>query len=186
MKNEQNIWAKVVLSAYRYLERLCRTIDRLVETTAENSMYTNSYWQNECSITTIFKKINKLTEKKIDYINLKLIVEKALKSLPIKLSKILILRYIHQLPMEKVAELLKLTHRTTYRKLDFANEQMINAMSRLGYTPEYMNIKFADDSYISSLYNSILDYHRYSKNIGTDCSDEMLIKLLHDFELNPI
>lgn len=186
MNEEQINWSKTVLMSYRYLGKLCNTIDRLVESTAKNSMFTNSYWQSECSITNVFEKISKLSNKKIDYINLKLTIEKALKKLPEKSAKILILKYVQGINVDEISNLLNIPSRTIYRKLDNAVIQLTEELETLGYSSEFLEVTFFADTFISSVYDTIKNKEQCSKRVTKIYGEDIFGKLLHDFALNPI
>ena len=75
MTTKQKNWGKTILSSYNYLQRLCSSIDKLIEDTAVNSYYSYSFIDSRNSITNISSKIINLSNRKIDYINLKILIE---------------------------------------------------------------------------------------------------------------
>ena len=82
MINNQKLWSKAILSSYNYLERLCNSIDKLVENMAVNSYFSTNLKYGANSVEDLSKKIINLSNRKIDYINLKVLTEQALKQMP--------------------------------------------------------------------------------------------------------
>lgn len=157
MTTNQKVWSKVVLSSYNYLERLCESIDELVESTALNSFYCYGL---EDSVMALSNKIIKLSNRKINYINLKLVVEKTLKDIPNNLSKLLILKYVHNFSIEKCCDLLGYSLRTGYRKLDTALATFSEKMSILGYNVCKLEKDFLNDEFFYSAYK-IVDKEKF-------------------------
>ena len=151
MTINQKLWGKVVLSAYNYLERLCGSLDSLIEKTAVNSYYTSSINANDYSIETISRKIIEYSNRKIGYINLKLIIEKALKGISEQESKLLILKFIQKMPIEKACNLLKISKRSSYRKLERALAKFVAMLVCLGYTTEKLELEYSSDPFICSI-----------------------------------
>lgn len=150
--NKQMIWAKTLLNAYKYLGTLCESIDKLINLTAKTSFYTGGRWIEENSILNISQKIIKLSDRKIDYINLKIIIEKALSKLQKKLAKLLILRYVNRINSETISKILKMSERTFYRKTVNAIEQFAHELYCLGYNSEKLEVLYLSDLFISSIY----------------------------------
>ena len=70
---QKNIWAKTILTSYRFLEKVSDAIDRLVETRALNSFYMggNNFSQNNVFV--VSESLINLTERKKKLINLSLL-----------------------------------------------------------------------------------------------------------------
>ena len=62
---QKNIWAKTILTSYRFLEKVSDAIDRLVETRALNSFYMggNNFSQNNVFV--VSESLINLTERKL-------------------------------------------------------------------------------------------------------------------------
>lgn len=150
MTTNQKLWGKVILSSYNYLKRLCDSIDCLIENTAVNSYY-NFNNLNGNSIENIAKNIISYSNRKIDYINLKIITEKALKTLPKQYAKILILKFIQKIHIEELCNLLHISKRACYRKLDTAIKLFISSLNCLGYTIEKLELDYSSDPFIKSV-----------------------------------
>ena len=157
MIKNQIVWAKTLLAAYKYLGTMCNAIDRAVEKLAQNSFYSCGVWREENSITNISKKIISLSNKKVDYINLKVVVEKAVKLLSEKGAKILILKFIQGLDNKTIIQTLNMADRTYYRKLNSAAQEFASKMTAIGYGVEKLDLIYGSDRFIKSIYDTISD-----------------------------
>ncbi len=155
MTTNQKIWSKALLSSYNYLGRLCDSIDNLIEKTAVNSYYAFSFINSENSIENISKKIIYYSNRKIDYINLKIIIERALKSISKLSAKYLILRYIHKMSVEKACEILNISSRSSYRKLNSALSEFSGVLSSYGFNVEKLELEYSSDPFIGSIYKLV-------------------------------
>ena len=155
MTSNKKIWSKTLLSSYNYLGRLCDSIDKIIEKTAVNSYYCFSFQNSENSIENISKKIINFSKRKIDYINLKVIIEKALKSIPKISAKLLILKFIQKLSIERACELLNITLRSSYRRLNNALDEFCASLTTFGFTIEKLEVNYSTDPFISSIFKLI-------------------------------
>ena len=156
MNNENVIWAKSVILSYRYFEKICNAIDKSIEHMACNSFFNSTLWAPINSIHNVSKRIIDMSQTKLEYINLKVLTNKILENMDNKLSKVLILKYIHNLKATEVADLLKINIRTFFRKLNKALSQFGSMMNKYGYNKEKMEIKFFNDDLIGSIYKKLL------------------------------
>ena len=157
MNKEQVNWAKCVIMSYRYLERMCGAIDKQIEMLATRSYISSSAWEQLNSVHNVSKKIIDLSQKKIDYINLKVLTEKILESMNKNLSKILILKHIKNVKASEISAVLKITDRTLFRKINSALEEFAKFMLKFGFSYEKMEIMHIKDDFIGSIYNRIVN-----------------------------
>lgn len=155
MKNKQLTWAKTILVAYKYLGTLSRCIDRIINKSALNSFYTGGNWDDKNSVFNISNKILKLTNKKVDYINLKVLVEKILSKMSKDKAKLLILRNIKDLKTSTICNMLNMKERTYYRRTDLALKEFVTQMIEMGFTYAKLDLDFSDDEFIYSIYRII-------------------------------
>ncbi|MBE7074912.1 MAG: hypothetical protein E7376_02925 [Clostridiales bacterium] len=155
MTTNQKIWGKTILSSYNYLQHLCNSIDKLVKMVAVNSYYSYTFKNTQNSISNISDKIINLTNRKIDYINLKILIEKALKDIPTLYAKLLILKYIHKLPILKACEILNISKRSSYKKLEQALSSFMAKLATFGYNTEKIEVEFFGDPFINSIFKLI-------------------------------
>lgn len=152
MEIKQKNWGKTILTAYTYLGRLCDSIDEIIKESAVNSFYSHGYGWESNSVMGVSKKIIGLSERKIKYINLKVVTEKALKKMPKQLSKLIILKFIHQINTDEIICILNLSRRTLFRFISKALTCFMNELSVLGYTSEKLEIEYFNDNFINSIY----------------------------------
>lgn len=155
MENKQLIWAKTFLVAYKYLGTLCSAIDRIIDATAENSFYCGSIWRESNSIYNVSNKILSLSERKIDYINLKVMVDKVLKKMSRKHAKILILRFIEQLSPDDIAGVIHMSTRSYFRLYKSSLESFAKTMKQLEFNFEDIEKRYLQDAFIESVYEQV-------------------------------
>jgi len=163
MDKEKNDWAKCMIVSYRYLERMCKAIDKQIEQVACYSFFQTSNFDQINSVHNVSKKIIALSQRKIDYINIKVLVEKVLESMDKKLSKILILKYIHNLKNSQLISLLKINERTMFRKINTAFDVFAKKMQEFGFSKEKLELVYFSDEFIGSVYKKIKSQTRVSE-----------------------
>lgn len=161
MNEEQINWAKTTILSYKHLGTICGAIDKLVETVATRSFYSSTRLMEYNSIHNVSRKIIELTDKKIDYINLKVLIEKIITKLKPNRAKVLILKYVNGLSIEQMEKVLNISNRSCYRTLNLALEDFAVNMLKFGYTSEKMEILFSNDEFLSSIYKSITTERSY-------------------------
>ncbi len=174
MNKEQTNWAKTTILSYKHLGVICDAIDKLVETIATKSFYTSTKFLEINSIHSVSKRIIALTDKKIDYINLKVLIEKIFTKLKPNRAKVLVLKYIHNISVEKIQEVLNISYRSCYRALKMGIEDFASLMIKFGYTNEKMEVLFNGDEFLNSIYKSITTERCYK------CDD------IDNINVNPI
>lgn len=148
----RHIWAKTLLSVFGHLDTICGAIDKLVMTHALNSRFVNSRNISTNSTFNVADKILNLTERKKTLINLNIIINSALDCIDIKLSKILVLKHRLALKGEEIAELLKISPRTYFRKQNEAYEKFCKCLDRNGYSEEKLLNMLKDEKWITEIY----------------------------------
>ena len=147
-----NQWAKACLVAYKFLPRFCKILDKRIQEIGYGSNCISSSMIGHLDIETIAEKIIALSAKKVDYINLKLITERALGKMNKKLSKILILKYIYHMKSVDICNLLKMNIRTYFRKVNDAVEEFASKLVQQGYKRTAFMDLIKDDKFISNVY----------------------------------
>lgn len=164
---ENNNWSKTILGVYRYLPRVSYAFDRLVKTRAYNSGYCTSYNTSFNNVLNVTSTILDLTERKITLINLKLLTEKALKSMDNKLARMLISKFIDGKKSTEIAEKFKICLRTYFRKINLALESFYKALCRMGYNDEELYHMLKNEKWIMEV------YYGYEKQI--ECQTENIL-----------
>lgn len=184
MDNENVVWAKTLLIAYKYLGTLCRGFDKEINSLANNSMYIGGNWNDRQSVIYISNKILELTQKKMDFINIKVLVEKTLKNINTTYAKLLILKYIKELNANTVCNLLNMSERTFFRKLNNAVNEFSYALVKIGYSHKKLNTLYSDDLFIKSIYNlmkSNVSYWLSNIDIQEDLVTKYFYKVTNGF-----
>ncbi len=150
-----NNLSKTILQVYKYLPRIARTYDKLILSKAINSQFTNSSNIAFFSAEAVTDAIITLSQRKITLINLKLLIEKALKTMKPSLARILILKFIDGKRCVDLAIKLDVCIRTIFRKLNLALESFSLALKRLGYDEAKLNKMLAHEKWIAQVHQHI-------------------------------
>lgn len=114
---QNHIWAKTLLTSYRFLDRIAGAIDRIIEKKAlsTSSMLGSDIYTNGTQ--NLADKIIELMERKVKLINIKVLTESALKKLKPLDAKLLIKKYIEKQAVESIYVELGMPRRTYFRKI---------------------------------------------------------------------
>ncbi len=153
MKN--NIWAKTLLKAYRYLERISDAIDTLVERTAVNSFYVAGNNFASGNVTNVANKIINLSQRKVTLINLKLMIEEALSGMDKSKSQMLVLKYFDGEQASDMAAAYNLPLRTYFRHLSKAEEDFMTQLRAKGYSESRLLEMIKGESWLISMYERL-------------------------------
>lgn len=151
---ENNNWSKTILGVYRYLPRVTYAFDKLVKTRAYNSSATSSYNLAFNDVMNIANSIINLTQRKNNLINLKLIIDKTLKSIDTTSAKILVFKFIDGKKSADIAKLLNVCTRTYFRKVNLALSHFSKALSKLGYSTFKLENMLKDERWIMEVYHT--------------------------------
>lgn len=146
------IWTKTILSVYRYLERICGAIDKIVMQSALNStniLGQNYHYNNVYSIT---QRLIDLSERKVTLINLKILTENVLKKVGKDNARILIQRYVDGLKSKEIAENFGVSTRTVFRKLEVAEQTFSRKLQIMGYDANRLKDFLKDEKWINNAY----------------------------------
>lgn len=143
---KKNLWAKTILSVYFYLEKITKAIDKIIESRVDGSMYYSKNAFND--IMTISGHILNLTERKVRLINLKLLCEKALETMPEEYARMLIVAFVEKRRAEDGASSLEMSLRSYFRKLPLALKSFENALAQFGYTEKKLQQYYGDETLI--------------------------------------
>lgn len=128
-----HIWAKTILTSYRYLERLADAIDSMIENRGLNSMFVSESNYAYNNIYNLADKLIDLSERKIKLINLKVLTEDCLKKCGNSFAKLLISKYIDGKKNLEIAKLHNLSLRTFFRRLSDAEKRFEEVLAMKGF-----------------------------------------------------
>jgi len=103
------------LSIYHMVPKIVKSIDRLVFLRSTNSSYFCGAEAGDTELQA--NKILSLTEKKVGFINLKLLTEEVLCEMQKDNAKLLVSRYIDMMAPKKIMQMLDLKRRTYFRHI---------------------------------------------------------------------
>lgn len=151
MKNDL-VWTKTLLSVYRYLERICGAIDKIVMKSALNSadiLGQNYFYNNVYSIS---QKLIDLSERKITLINLKILIEETLGEIDNQSARILIQKYFDGTKCKDIAEKNNISLRTVFRKIANAEKAFCCRLRMKGYNFLKLGSMLKDEGWINNVY----------------------------------
>lgn len=154
MKNEM-LWTKTVLSVYRYLERICGAIDKIVlqkALSSSNILGQNYHYNNVYSIS---QNLIDLSQRKVTLINLKILTEDILSEMSLKDSSILIQRYFDGKKMKEIAGGNEISMRSVFRKLANAESVFDRKLKLKGYDEKKLQEFLKDEQWILNSYSRI-------------------------------
>lgn len=157
-------WTKTLLSGYRYLERLANAIDKIVYTRAINSFYVSGQNLSFNSINLVSDDILNLTERKVSLINLKLILDEALKKLNPKHAELLISVFIECRNCYQSSDELEISLRTFFRRQNEALESFSKILSQLGHTPESFDAILKNENWLLEIKSRYIGNDKHIEN----------------------
>lgn len=144
------VWSKTLLSVYRYLGSLSKALDNLIVKKSVNSMfYTNSRGHNtyDCA-----SEIIELTQRKVNLINLKVLVDDALSKMSYENKRILILYYVDGLKTSQIAKIMGCVDRTFFRKKDEAVISFGRTLKNMGINEEKLSQMFGKEKWLNEFF----------------------------------
>lgn len=170
--NDKVVWAKTLLSVYRYLERVTGAIDKIILKRALScsDVCGQNFYKNNISV--ISKKIIDLSQRKINLINLKVLVDETLSEIPEKDATLLIEKYFDGVKARELVDIHNISMRTVFRKLDCAVSQFGNKLSFKGYTPSKLKNWLADEQWILNSFS----HFQKANDENFEISNKTLVK----------
>lgn len=151
---QKHIWAKTILSSYRFLERVSGALDKIIEKKAlsSSSMLGSDILTN--NTLTLTDKIIELSERKITLINLKVLVERALEKIAPNQAQILIKRYFEKQAPEDIIADGNFSRRTYFRRVQEGEEAFELACASLGFDSQRLEKYLEKENWIKQIKSS--------------------------------
>ncbi len=146
-----NFYTKSFLSVYKHLKPLTLYIDKVIDGKVSNSFYDRGDLQKTAGT------IIDLSQKKLLFVNLKIILNKIFLNINKDSAKMLILKYVDCLPGDKLKEIFALQERTMYRRLKIAVEEFDAELAKAYKEYPKVLIEAINDSWINSLAKNIAE-----------------------------
>ena len=153
MKN--NVWAKTILSVYKYLDRVAGAIDKLVKQEAVNSFYYNGVSKNRNGTLDVANRIIDMSARKVRLVNIKVLADKALCECDRGSAQILIQKYMDGDGSQEIAERNNLNIRTYFRHLINAEEKFSSILAKEGFDDKKLCNYLAGEKWIMEVYYNL-------------------------------
>ena len=150
-----HIWAKTILTSYRYLERIADAIDEMVEKRGLYARVENSFSSSCDNVYNLYDKIIELSERKVKLINLKVLTENALERCGESFAAILIAKYIDQKKNADIANAYGYPLRTYFRRLEDAQNRFEEVLALNGFGEDRLDDYLKNERWILEIKNRI-------------------------------
>lgn len=146
------IWSKVLLSTIKVALGVNRHYDRVIKGRAIRLTGVYQECQSDFESTYIqTEKILRYIEEKKRVVKIYSICEEILNSVHLNYRKALYIKYKCRSSADKIEQILGCTMRTYFRHINQGLKQFDEIRLKLGYTDEYLNEIFGNDSWIKNL-----------------------------------
>ena len=133
--------SETLIKIYRMLNKKCIAIDKFIEN--------HAYYFGPCTADygslDVCNNIIDLMTRKNQLINLKLILDMAIKTLNEKDKKILFIKINYNLPINDICGILELKQRTAFRRIERAFENLTEALNNSKYYNKLVSIMNGED-----------------------------------------
>ena len=156
--------SETLVKIYRLLKKKCDAIDKFIN----NHAFYFGPCTAEYGALDVCNNIIELMTRKNQLINLKIIVDKAIKSLSEKDKKILYIKMNYTLQMNEICGILDLKERTAFRRVEKAFENLADELNRSKYRDKLCKI-LDDEEWIQDIKNEIKERRMAFKLRGVEC-----------------
>ncbi len=150
--------SQAIIKSYKLLYKKCDVLDKLIKNHAVYFTVDDA----EYSATNVYNHIIELMERKNQLINLKIIIDTALKKLSEMDKKILYLKMNYNHNIENICNILNLSERTAFRKIEQAFNDLTIALNNSEYANHLAKILKRED-WITNLKTEISTRHQNIK-----------------------
>ena len=142
MDREVKLWAKTLLLAYPYLEKVAFLADRQLMSKAAGS------WRAYGDAFDVCKGVIDTIYIKDSYINAKLVTLAAWRMLNAKFAKVIELRYFKKMKIAAVAEKMRMSSRGVEKMLPAAEQAFAEALVKCGKNEERLEELFGASPFL--------------------------------------
>ena len=142
MDREVKLWAKTLLLAYPYLEKVAFLADRQLMSKAAGS------WRAYGDAFDVCKGVIDTVYIKDSYINAKLVTLAAWRMLNAKFAKVIELRYFKKMKIAAVAERMRMSSRGVEKMLPAAEQAFAEALLKCGKNAEKLEELFGASPFL--------------------------------------
>lgn len=146
--NIKSLWARIILTSYRNIPRVVKSLDRTIDCVAMQGMgRKGSYMPADVLI----ERIIDLIYRKQGLINLKVITEDVISNMSKDYVKLLKLKYLYNKKFQEIADIMNISIRTTFRHYDKALHQFCCILKLKGFSDKKLDEEYKDEPYISNI-----------------------------------
>lgn len=128
--------SETLIKIYRLLKRKCEAIDKFIQN--------HALYFGPCTVEygalDVCNNIIELMTRKNQLINLKIIIDSAVKTLSEKDKKILLIKMNYNIQISEICEILELKERTAFRRIEKAFENLTEAFNNSKYNSKLLKI----------------------------------------------
>ena len=128
--------AKTIMTSYKFLGKICQRLDDIILQRAKASRHYSACDAKHFSAYETANALIELSERKVELINLKIVVDKVLLNMKSFDAKLLIKRFYHNKKFLELCQALNISERSCYRCLNRACERFLTEMQKQGYGEE--------------------------------------------------
>ena len=121
--------SEAIIKVYRLLNKKCDAIDKFIH---NHALYFGPCTDDYGAVD-VCNNIIELMERKNQLINLKIIVDDAIKRLNIQDKKVLYIKMNYKISMAELCGVLSLKERTAFRRIERAYENLAEALNKSKY-----------------------------------------------------
>ena len=152
----KSLWARIILTSYRNLERVITSLDKTVDCLAMQGFN----YRTSQSAEQLMNKIIDHIYRKEGLINLKVITEQIIKCMKAEYVELLELKFLKNKKFHVIADSLNISLRTVFRHYDKALNQFSCYLKLKGFTDEMLEAEYKDDPYIDKIKAKIAEDYR--------------------------
>lgn len=160
-------WVRVLVDVYKHLPKAVDACNK----TAEDIALSSFYYRGDAM--DIMNKIISCNVRAENYINAKVLLDKAIEHLPFRYAELLSLKANTDMSIDAIADRLDFAHRSAFRWFTDALEKASAYLRLQGYGDEWFEQRFKKDLLFSRMREQI---KRYSKNAPLDRADRVSLE----------
>lgn len=156
--------SETLVKIYRLLRKKCDAIDRFIN---NHALYFGPCTAEYGSLD-VCNNIIELMTRKNQLINLKIIIDSAIKTLSEKDKKILFIKMNYSLQMSEICGVLDLKERTAFRRIEKAFENLTEALNNSKYVNKLCKIIDSED-WIQDVKEDVKDRRMSFRSKEVEC-----------------
>lgn len=153
--------SEAIVKIYRLLKKKCEAIDKFIN---NNALYFGSN-SAEFGSLDVCNNIIDLMTRKNQLINLKVIVDGAIKTLSEKDKQILFIKMNYSISMNEICGILELKERTAFRRIEHAFASLATALNNSKYCEKLERI-LSQEHWINDVIEEVKEHRLAYRSVG--------------------